>query len=164
MSEYFIRTFRQKEELSKAFVRPIFTFLKLSLCCCLISYATPHIWLQTVVSRLITHTNRSFSRPPKEQKYCFWISQCLSISLEHLDKKKNYPKLSFVRSLRSSNCTSHKSWTYTLKYKQCCLIISELRSTSQKLFSFQRLNMPLNCFHNLCISTFQHWTVKFNGP
>ena len=88
------------------------------------------IWLQTVVSRLITHKNRSFSRPPKEQKYCFCISQCLSISLEHLDKKKNYPKVSFVRSLRSSNCTSHKSWTYTLKYKQCCLIISELRSTS----------------------------------
>ena len=109
MSDDFIRTFRQ-EELSKAFVRPIFTFLKLSLCCCLISYAIPHIiWLQTVVSRLITHKNRSFSRPPKEQKYCFCISQCLSISLEHLDKKKNYPKVSFVRSLRSSNCTSHKS-------------------------------------------------------
>ena len=80
MSDDFIRTFRQ-EEFSKAFVRPIFTFLKLSLCCCLISYAIPHIWLQTVVSRLITHKNRSFSRPPKEQKYCFCISQCLSISL-----------------------------------------------------------------------------------
>ena len=39
------------------------------------------------LSRLITHINRSFSRPPKEQKYCSCISQCLSIPLEHLTRR-----------------------------------------------------------------------------